>query len=260
MGIKRSIAIRLVAYPAFFLLLLVLVVGVYLVFFESLGDFGDPLLNAAHAGDLDLVRDLLKSGKNPNHRDGFGDCPLTVAADAGQTEVVRFLLEHGAKLDVADDSGETPLHFAARNGHLETAEFLVKRGASVNAADRYGVTPLMAAVRLGNLAVIELLLANKADLTKRDKYGWQALHIVLRSNDVNRADRYSVVKALLAKGADPHADNPGGSEHDSEHDSMGLPSFSSQLPNKGNTPLAIATSNGFEDIAELLKASPSKPN
>jgi ankyrin repeat protein len=260
MGIKRSIAIRLVAYPAFFLFLLVLVVAVYLVFFERLGDFGDPLLNAAHAGDLDLVRELLKSGKNPNHRDGFGNCPLTVAADAGQTEVLKFLLEHGAKLDVADDAGKTPLHCAARNGHVETADFLVHRGVSVNATDRYGVTPLMAAVPLGNVAVVELLLANKTDLTKRDKYGWQALHIVLRSNNVNRADRYAVVKALLANGADPRADNPGGSEHDFEHDSMGLPSFSSQLPNKGNTPLAIATSNGFEDIAELLKASPAKPN
>ena len=259
MGIKRSIAIRLVAYPAFFLLLLLLVAAVYLVFFERLGDFGDPLLNAAHTGDLDLVRDLLKSGKNPNLRDGFGNCPLTVAADAGQTEVVKFLLEHGAKLDVADDAGETPLHCAARNGHLETAEFLVKRGASVNATDRHGVTALMAGVQFGNVAVVELLLANKADLTKRDTYGWQALHIVLRSNNVNRPDRYAVVKALLMNGADPHADNPGGSEHDSEHDSMGLPSFSSQLPNKGNTPRAIATSNGFEDIAELLQASPSKP-
>ncbi len=46
----------------------------------------------------------------------------------------------------------------------------------------------------------------------------------------------------------------------SEDDSMGLPGFFSNLPNKGNTPVEIATSNGFEDIVELLEASSAKPN
>jgi hypothetical protein len=50
---------------------------------------------------------------------------------------------------------------------------------------------------------------------------------------------------------------PGGWEQNYEHDSQGLPSFSSKLPDKGNTP-AIATSNGVEDIVELLKTFPSK--
>ena len=75
--------------PAFFLFLLVpLAAAGYLTLSLSVSVISLAIrsLNAAHAGDLDLVRDLLKSGKNPNHRDGFGDSPLTVAADAGQTD------------------------------------------------------------------------------------------------------------------------------------------------------------------------------
>ncbi|HET6326650.1 MAG TPA: ankyrin repeat domain-containing protein [Planctomycetaceae bacterium] len=257
---RRSIAIRVVAYPVFFILLLALAAAGYLLFFEGPEDFGDPLLNAAHAGDLEAVTAQLNLGKNPDHRDGFGHCPLTLAAYAGQTEVAKYLLEHGAKLDVKDDSGATPLYCAAYYGHVETADFLLQRGVSVNAANKYGDTPLMSAARHGHVGMLELLLNHKADLTKRDKYGWQALHVVLRSTEPKRADRYAIAKALLAHGADPRADNPGGWEHDSEHDSQGLPSFFSNLPNKGNTPLEIATTNGFEDIVELLMASPAKPN
>ena len=58
---------------------------------------------------------------------------------------------------------------------------------------------------------------------------------------------------LLKHGADPNATNPGGFERDSEHDSH--VGYRRTNPNAGNTPVAIAKSNGFNEIVTELIAN-----
>jgi hypothetical protein len=98
--------------------------------------FDDSVLSAAAlAGDLDLVRDLIKSGADVditfNLRSESGFTPLYRAALAGNLEIVRFLVERGANLDAGGNGAEhkTPLSIATENGHTDVVEFLKSQGA-----------------------------------------------------------------------------------------------------------------------------------
>ncbi len=225
----------------------------------SAEDFQDEFLNAVYKGDIRKVTKMLNAGENPNKRDAYGNNPMTLAAFAGHTEILKLLLTHAGQLDSRDDTGMTPLHCTAYYNRTQAARFLLQSGAEVNATNRYGLTPLSESVMKGFPNMVKMLLEAGASVTNRDDRGWQPLHQVLRSK-LDQPTRVQIVTLLLDHGADPNAANPGGWEKDSEHDSMPSPLAILQQnnPNKGNTPLAIAESNGFRDVADLLKKHEGK--
>jgi ankyrin repeat protein len=55
-----------------------------------------PLMHAAHAGNLELVRLLLENGADPNAKNGEGKTPLMFARENGRAEVAELLRKHGA--------------------------------------------------------------------------------------------------------------------------------------------------------------------
>ena len=222
---------------------------------KKLDDFGDDFLNAVYAGDITKVEAMLNAGENPNMQDSYGNSPMTLAAFAGHDKVLQTLLDHGGKIDIRDNTGMSPLHCAAYYGRLEVIQVLLTNGAEVNATNRYGFTPLSESVGKGFPDAAMLLLSAGASVSNRDRRGWQPLHLALRSNRLKPEIRLQLVTALLDHGADPNAENQGGWEKDSNYDSTVSPFaiFQRRNPNRGNTPLAIAESNGFLDIAELLK-------
>ena len=109
-----------------------------------------PLLDAINEGDLDIVREHMESGTDPNRffvwtgSDYAGASALHLAVSLGNKEITEFLLENGADIDIkAREQYEgTPLHWAAYLGQKEMVEFLVKAGADINAPDINGYTPL----------------------------------------------------------------------------------------------------------------------
>ena len=222
---------------------------------RNLDDFEDDFLNAVYAGNSTRVEGMLKTGENPNKHDSYGNNPMTLAAFAGHADVLTLLLANGGGLDSRDNTGMTPLHCAAYCNRIEAGKVLLKNGASVSATNNYGFTPLSESVMKGYPEMVALLLDAGATVTNRDERGWQPLHQVLRSNRIDAKTRTRIVTMLLDHGSDPNADNPGGWEEDSKHDSMVSPFaiFQHRNPNRGNTPLAIAESNGIRDIAELLR-------
>jgi ankyrin repeat protein len=88
-----------------------------------------PLMQAAEAGALDLVRILLDAGANPNAANGGRYTALDYAVDAPpiwttlpqdqRAAVVRTLLAKGARRDRAGADGLTPLARARRTGDAE---------------------------------------------------------------------------------------------------------------------------------------------
>lgn len=234
----------------------ILCTGLWLVT-QHLDDFQDDFLNAVYAGDIKEVETMLIAGQNPNKRDGYGNNPMTLAAYAGHSDILKLLLKHGAMIDSQDDSGMTPLHCAAYFNRIETGRLLLKEHAEVDIKNRYGYTPLSEAVSKGYLSMATELLNAGADVSSPDKHGWQPIHQVLRSEGIDPMTRFQVVALLLDHGADPNAVNPGGWQEDSKHDSA-VGFRWPQLPNRGNTPLAIADNNGFTEIADLLKKHGAK--
>ena len=134
--------------------------------------FCGEIHDAAKAGDLDKVKELLKSSADlVSSKDGYGMTPLHWAASlrdprlstprayvvSPTPEVAELLLANKAEINAQDDTGSTPLHVAAAFGRRDVAEVLLAHGALVNIRDKNGRTPLSVAVLLGHKNVAELL-------------------------------------------------------------------------------------------------------
>ncbi len=121
------------------------------------------LLAAAQGDDHDAARtigqSLVKRGARIDAQDRFGHTPLMAAAHAGNLDLVRVLLGAGADPTRKDVDGQTALDWAASGGHEETATALLAAGAqineTVNARGRFST--LDRAVRSGNKSLVELL-------------------------------------------------------------------------------------------------------
>ena len=171
-----------------------------------------PLMTAARAGCLPMMRLLIEHGAKVNLPDSGGATPLEGAVVRNQAAAIRLLLAHGASLEQGAPRGSTLLSLALQGEHFDAAYALIKAGAAVNApASRYRLTPLMivasfrppepgSRIRLtedhGPMSVARALLARKADVNARDAQGVTALMIAAAH------DNSPMIGLLIQSGAD----------------------------------------------------------
>jgi len=160
-----------------------------------------PVADAAMRGEVDHVRELLRSGEDVNAAQGdgmtalhwaaesgnaelasmviyaganvgavtrLGDyTPLHIASRSGRHTVVSVLLDAGADVDAITSTGSvTSLHFGSASGSVEVVEALIEAGANVNAAEtRRGQTPLMFAASSGRTDVLRALVESGAEIS-----------------------------------------------------------------------------------------------
>jgi ankyrin repeat protein len=84
---------------------------------------------------------------------GYRMTPLIQAARAGQLEIVKLLIGKGADIHATTSRSETALHWAASRGHEEVVAYLLDNGAQTSHQDSIGHTPLMSAVKNGRTRV-----------------------------------------------------------------------------------------------------------
>ena len=160
------------------------------------------LLYASREGRLEAVRLLLAAGANPEVGEADDVRPLVMALTNNQLAVARLLIDAGADVDAADWYGRTPLWSAIdvrnqevndgardngidRGAALELIDALLSRGARTDPRIRQ-VTPT-------RMHVLTLGAFTWVDFTGETPFIRAAV-----SGDV------TVMKRLLAKGADPH--------------------------------------------------------
>lgn len=132
-----------------------------------------PLTMAAANGDSAKVRELIAQKADVNARDQNGITPLMWAARSGQTEVIPALIDAGADVNARDCAvnGWTPLIHAIHKNQNTAALLLIERGADVNARGddcperkiESGPTPLMYAAGYDNTEIVRALLAKGAN-------------------------------------------------------------------------------------------------
>lgn len=219
-----------------------------------------PLHYAAYFGKIEIVRDLLKSGADPNIKAAkYDSTPLQWATYCGiknapklnyqlNAAVIDALLTGGADYDIMSAvanhdfqqlkrilrenpkeansrwmNGFSPLHV---NNSVEIGKVLLRAGADINQRSDGGATPL---IYLCNRLKAEpkvaiLYIKNGADINAQDKAGRTALHGAVRRG------YEEIVKALLRSGAEKGLKNK-----------------------KGETPFVKARKLGKRSLQEILK-------
>ena len=199
------------------------------------------LMAAARAGSLEAVHALLAAGARVNAVESTrGQSALMWAVANRRAAITRILLAHGADvaarsrtrrrvynmggsrsagsaargiaLEEVLEGGSTALLFAARSGDIESARALVAAGADVHDAAADGNPALHVAVHGGHASLAAFLLDAGAD-PNAAPLGYTALHAAvlrgrLRDRGVANPDPLAgpaLVRALLARGADPNA-------------------------------------------------------
>jgi ankyrin repeat protein len=188
-----------------------------------------PLMVAAKTGSVEVVKLLLAHGARVNAvTKDTGVTPLMWAVAAPHQDIAKVLIENGADVHVSSSKGFTPLLFAARNGDIEMAKILLAAGARVNdtGSDRTHALPLAIISRHEKFALF--LLEQGADPNGAID-GVPALHAAagnvstwlsawgrahgmrllegagtLGARGLDAERRLGLVRALLAKGADPN--------------------------------------------------------
>uniref|UniRef100_A0A8C3DME5 Uncharacterized protein n=1 Tax=Corvus moneduloides TaxID=1196302 RepID=A0A8C3DME5_CORMO len=178
---------------------------------------------AARAGQVEVVRCLLRNGALVDARAREEQTPLHIASRLGKTEIVQLLLQHMAHPDAATTNGYTPLHISAREGQLDVASVLLEAGASHSMSTKKGFTPLHVAAKYGSLEVAKLLLQRRACPDSAGKNGYTPLHIAAKKNQMQ------IATTLLNYGADTNI-----------------------LTKQGVTPLHLASQEGHTDMVTLL--------
>lgn len=156
------------------------------------------LVEAARAGDVGSVRNVLGEGADPNGRAGtgrFDDPPLAYAVECGSLESASALIDAGADVNAELEY----LCIAARSPGVTMLRLLLEAGADPNWGD--DVTTLCESVARGAgdvdnaAAMLRELREHGADIDsgRRFPYLWSAA----QSGDAD------AVEALLLAGADP---------------------------------------------------------
>jgi len=121
-----------------------------------------PIFYAVLNGDLEMVKQLVQQGADPNETDASGLSPLHLAAKVGYLDMVTYFIEIcNMNANARDNNGYSPLHFAAQKGHLDIVKYFIETcGMDGNAKDndKVGYTPLHLAAHFDRTEVVEYLI------------------------------------------------------------------------------------------------------
>ena len=194
------------------------------------------LLIASRLGSVDIVKELLLHGANPNTPSNHTWCtPLMLACEHGHIDVVKLLLEEHADVNqkatihngwYIESDGWTALMKAAYAGHLDIVKLLLQNHANPNRKNNKNNTALLIASLSGNAEIVREILVYRG--------GHQATLSLHKASSKGYTD---VVRALL--------------EYDTSLRSM--PGYTAPYyKNEIGKLLLLAAENGHIEVVRLL--------
>ena len=189
----------------------------------------EGLMKAAHDGDIDAARQAIGAGADLEARDGNGRTAVHIAAFASQVEMIALLAKSGADMNALEFDAYDAVTIAAVANDLPTLRAALEAGNRAdNVTSRYDGTALIAAAHLGHHEVVKTLIDAGAPLDHVNNLTWTALIEAVVLGD-GGPDHQQCVRHLLDAGADK------------------------SIPDRqGNTPLELAQSRGYGEMAAML--------
>ncbi|TMI99166.1 MAG: ankyrin repeat domain-containing protein [Alphaproteobacteria bacterium] len=190
---------------------------------------------AAAKGDSAEIARLIAAGEKPNVQDAHGRTPLHVAAHFGHQAAAQALLKGGANPNALDAQRYDIVTIASVNNDVPMLRLALAGGCDPKAiTSPYQGTALIAAAHLGHTQVVRVLIAAGAPLDHVNNLGWTALieSIVLGNGGKNHTD---TLEALVKAGANVNI-----------------------ADRQGVTPLGLAKSRGYGEMARILEAAGAK--
>ncbi|MDC3962878.1 ankyrin repeat domain-containing protein [Polyangium jinanense] len=180
-----------------------------------------PLVEAAARGEISVVEALIDAGASLDARDVMANMnAVTAAVASGHAGIARQLVEAGAPieprafeeatrrgmLDLAelfttrglDPNTTQALEGAAAAGRVDVLRWLLTQGVNLG---KHGPEALLGAANAGKAEAVAALVEAGVPINTTTNYGWMPLHLAAYNGDAK------TVRALLALGADPHADD-----------------------------------------------------
>jgi ankyrin repeat protein len=184
-------------------------------------------LRTGRLDSLDLIKELLARGANPNARmtkapaggytllNPVGATPFLLAAQSVDVPLMRVLVAAGADPLLPTRDGTTALMAAAGLGYeegrqtawseaaaLEAVTLARELGGDVNTIDDAGNTALHGAALTGANSVVSFLASQGATLDVKNKRGWMPVTIAegvrIGARLVSRPDTAAVLRRLMS--------------------------------------------------------------
>jgi ankyrin repeat protein len=165
------------------------------------GEQPGDLVEAAGAGRLDTVRELLRDGADVNARDANGRTAVTAAAMSQHVDVVNALVDAGADVDLQDSERNNPLLLCGENGNVALLREVLRAHPDLGATNRYGGVAVIPASDRGHVEMVRALLGTDIDVDHVNNLGWTALLEAVILGDGGEAHQ-EIVRLLLDAGAD----------------------------------------------------------
>lgn len=96
----------------------------------------DPLIVAIQAGQMKVIKMLIRHRFSPNMQSSLSDTALSIATEVGRADIVKVLLEAGADPNLIWKS-KYPLMIAVANRDVIISNLLIKWGADPNRVMEY---------------------------------------------------------------------------------------------------------------------------
>lgn len=148
------------------------------------------------AGKARMVKKLIASGADPNHRNKSGETMLTLAISdcANPSAVIPVLSElvsSGADINGANGAGFTCLMIACKRGSAEVAQWLVEQGCSLTVEDGECNSALSLAALEGRTDVVRFLvqeyITHGHDVDRKNMMGLTPLLLASQNGHVDAA-------------------------------------------------------------------------
>lgn len=131
----------------------------------------DYFFRSVAEGRMDSVQRSVETFKwLANHRDGkTGATPVIVAAQAGNLDMVKYLQGQGADLNATDNGDQGAIFYAGHHGWPDVAQYLIDQGVDPTAPNGSGVSAAAAARANDHLSFADRLVEMRTAYLERQR-------------------------------------------------------------------------------------------